>query len=361
MTGAIVDLSDRPTKVRQGEELDIIAVEEFLKDNIEELEGTLEIAQFPSGFSNLTYMIRVGERELVLRRPPFGTKAKTAHDMSREYRILSALHPVFPYVPKPFVYCEDTSIMGCPFFVMERIHGIILRKDLPKGLEMGPVHARRLCENLIDLHYKLHSIDYREVGLGDFGRPEGYVKRQVEGWSRRYLTAKTEDAPGFEEIMGWLDESMRPETARPSIIHNDYKMDNLVLDPGDPLRIIGILDWEMATIGDPLMDLGSSLAYWVQNDDPEEFQSIRLMPTNIPGALTREELVARYSAQSGISIDNFDFYFCFGLFRLAVIAQQIYYRYYHGQTRDKRFKTLIFAVHNLEKTAARVIQHSLLQ
>ena len=353
-----MDVTDRPAKVRQGEELEIRAVEEFLKDSIKDLEGTLDIAQFPSGFSNLTYMIRVGEREFVLRRPPFGTKAKSAHDMRREYRILSALHPVFPYVPKPFVYTEDTSIMGCPFYVMERIQGIILRKDLPKGMEIRPEAALRLCENLIDLHFELHSIDYKEVGLGNFGRPEGYVKRQVKGWSRRYLTAKTENAPDFERIMEWLDKKMPPEKARPSIIHNDYKLDNLVLDPENPLRIIGILDWEMATIGDPLMDLGSSLAYWVQKDDPEEFQSIRLMPTNIPGALTRKELVARYSEQSGISIDNFDFYFCFGLFRLAVIAQQIYYRYYHGQTKDKRFKTLIFAVHNLEKTATKVIEHS---
>jgi len=353
-----MDVTDKPTKVRQGEELKTKAVEEFLKDNIKGLEGTLDITQFPSGFSNLTYMVRVGKKEFVLRRPPFGTKAKSAHDMSREYHILSALHPVFPYAPKPFVYTEDTSIMGCPFYVMERIQGIILRKNLPKELELRPEDARRLCENLIDLHCKLHSIDYKEVGLGNFGKPEGYVKRQVQGWSRRYLAAKTKDAPDFEQIMEWLDVKMPPEKTRPSIIHNDFKLDNLVLDLENPLRIIGILDWEMATIGDPLMDLGSSLAYWVQKDDPEELQSIRLMPTNIPGALTREELVVRYSEQSGISIDNFDFYFCFGLFRLAVIAQQIYYRYFHGQTKDKRFKILIFAVHNLEKTATRVIKQS---
>ena len=352
-----MDIIDRPAKVRQGEELDAKPVEKFLKDHMEGLEGTLEIAQFPSGFSNLTYMISVGETELVLRRPPFGTKAKTAHDMSREYRILSALHPVFPYAPKPFVYCEDTSIMGCPFYVMDHIQGIILRKDLPEGVEMSPEEARRLCENLIDLHCELHSVDYKEVGLENFGRPEGYIKRQVEGWSRRYLAAKTEDAPDFKRIMEWLVKNMPPETARPSIIHNDYKLDNLVLDPENPLRIIGILDWEMATIGDPLMDLGSSLAYWVQKDDAAELQSIRLMPTNIPGALTREELVARYAKKSGFSIDNFDFYFCFGLFRLAVIAQQIYYRYFHGQTRDERFKMLIFAVHILEKTATRVMEH----
>ena len=350
-----MDVTDRASKVRQGEALETKAVEEFLKDNIKGLEGSLDISQFPSGFSNLTYMIRVGKRELVLRRPPFGTKAKTAHDMSREYRILSALHPVFPYAPKPFVYSEDPAIMGCPFYVMERIKGIILRKDLPEGMKMSPGDARRLCENLIDLHLKLHSIDYKKVGLENFGKPEGYVKRQVEGWSRRYLSAKTEDAPDFEKVMEWLNKNMPPESARPAIIHNDYKLDNLVLAPENPLKVIGILDWEMATIGDPLMDLGSSLAYWVQKDDPDTLQSIRLMPTNIPGALTRKELVARYSDKSGISIDNFNFYYCFGLFRLAVIAQQIYYRYYHRQTRDKRFKALIFAVQNLEKTAIRVI------
>ncbi|MBN2283389.1 MAG: phosphotransferase family protein [Deltaproteobacteria bacterium] len=353
-----MDVIDKSVKVREGEELDLKPVETFLKDSVPGLQGELVVEQFPGGYSNLTYLIRVGDRELVLRRPPFGRKAKSAHDMGREYRILSALHPLFPYCPKPLIYAEDDSVMGCPFYVMDRIKGIILRKDLPQGLAFEPKDARRLCENLLDIQCQLHSIDYREAGLEDFGRPQGYVRRQVEGWSERYRQARTPDAPDCEKVMAWLAEKMPGEIDRVSVIHNDYKLDNVVLDPEDPTRITGILDWEMATIGDPLMDLGSSVAYWVEENDPPDLQAIRLMPTNMPGALTRKELVERYVERSGIPIDNFDFYYCFGLFRLAVIAQQIYYRFYHGQTKDKRFQMFIFATKILEATALRVMAES---
>jgi aminoglycoside phosphotransferase (APT) family kinase protein len=349
-----MDLTDKSAQVRQGEEIDLKAIEGFLKDSIPGLEGELTVEQFPSGYSNLTYLIRVGQKDLVLRRPPFGRKAKTAHDMGREYRMLTALNPVFPYCPRPLVYTEDASIMGCPFYVMERISGIILRKDLPKGLSFTPDQMRSLCENLLDVQERLHAVDYRAVGLDGFGKPEGYVKRQVEGWSERYRSARTPDAPTFEAVMEWLHKNMPPDSGKSTVIHNDYKFDNVVLDPKDPLRIIGVLDWEMATLGDPLMDLGSSLAYWVQADDPPELQAVRTLPTNLPGALSRAELVRRYGEKSGTRIDNFDFYYCFGLFRLAVIAQQIYYRYYHGQTADQRFKTLVAAVHCLELTASKV-------
>jgi aminoglycoside phosphotransferase (APT) family kinase protein len=353
-----MDLTDKSTQVRQGEELDLKVVEGYLKDTIPGLSGDLVVEQFPSGYSNLTYLIKVGETDLVLRRPPFGRKAKTAHDMGREYRILSALNPVFPYCPRPLVYTEDEAVMGCPFYVMERFEGIIMRKNLPRGLELSPDQMRTLCENLLDMQFQLHSIDYKAIGLDGFGKPEGYVKRQVQGWSERYRAALTPDAPSFEKVMQWLQENMPPDFARPGIIHNDYKFDNVVLDPGNPLKIIGVLDWEMATIGDPLMDLGSSLGYWVQADDPEDFQAARMLPTNLPGALTRAEMVRRYADKAGISIDNFDFYLCFGLFRLAVIAQQIYYRFYHGQTKDERFKMLIFAIHILESAANRTIAQS---
>ncbi|MDM7935158.1 MAG: phosphotransferase family protein, partial [Methanothrix sp.] len=244
-----MDVLDRPTAIRQGEELDIKTVESFLKDSIPGLDGGLRMEQFPSGFSNLTYLISVGSTELVPRRQPFGRKAKTAHDMGREYRILNALHPVFPYCPKPLVYTEDESIMGCPFYVMERIKGIILRKHLPKGLSFSPDEMRQLCENLLDVQCRLHSIDYKAVGLEGFGKPEGYVKRQVKGWSERYRAARTPDAPDFEEVMQWLQDKMPSDFERPAIIHNDYKFDNVVLNPDNPLEIIGVLDWEMATIG----------------------------------------------------------------------------------------------------------------
>jgi aminoglycoside phosphotransferase (APT) family kinase protein len=355
-----MDFIDAPTRVRQGEELDLRAVESFLKDTIPGLAGELVVDQFPSGFSNLTYLIRVGDKELVLRRPPFGRKAKSAHDMGREYRVMSALNPVFPYCPKPLVYTEDESIMGCPFYVMERIRGIIPRKRFPKGMNLSPEEMRKLCENLLDVHYELHSVDYRKIGLEGLGKPEGYVRRQVEGWSDRYRAACTPDSPDFEDIMAWLKEKMPPDFEKPALIHNDYKFDNVVLDPNNPLKIIGVLDWEMATIGDPLMDLGSSLGYWVQADDPEDIQAVGMLPTNLPGALTRMEMVQRYAEKAGITIDNFDFYLCFGAFRIVVIIQQIYYRYYHGQTKDERFKNLIFGVHIVGKIAQRIIQGSIL-
>ncbi len=349
---------DEPVAIREGEELDVAKTREAIRDAIPGIEGDMSVKQFPSGFSNLTYLVRFGNRDLILRRPPFGKKAKTAHDMAREYRILKALKPHFPYCPEALFFCDDESVMGAQFYVMERIQGTILRKNLPKEMALDEAAARKLSENLVGVLAKLHALDYRVVGLGDFGKPEGYVKRQVEGWSGRYRDARTPDAPDFERVMAWLHEKMPPDSPRAAVIHNDYKFDNAVLDPSDPLSIIGILDWEMATIGDPLMDLGSSLAYWVEAGDPPNLQAIRQMPTNVPGMLTRAEQVALYGKLLGIDVGRFDFYYCFGLFRLAVIAQQIYYRFFHGQTKDERFKMLVFAVKILEETALGVMGRS---
>jgi len=349
-------LTDEATSVRTDEDLDKRKIEAFLRETIPGLHGDITIKQFPSGYSNLTYLISGGDWEMVLRRPPFGKKAKTAHDMGREYRMLTALKPVFPYCPTPLAYTEDESILGCPFYVMERIKGIILRKNLPRGMILTPFDMESLCDELLRIHAELHAVDYRKIGLENFGKPEGYVQRQVDGWCSRYRDARTPDAPDFEEVMSWLHEKMPPESIKPSLIHNDYKFDNVVLDPANPLKIIGVLDWEMATIGDPLMDLGSSLAYWVEKGDPEAMGAIRTLPTNIDGALTRKEMVARYAERSGRNVDNFDFYYGFGLFRLAGIAQQIYYRYYHGQTKDERFGMLVFAVKILEETARKVME-----
>ena len=353
-----MDLSDKSTKVRQGEELDVKVIEPFLKDTLPGLSGPMTVEQFPSGYSNLTYLVRIGNKELVLRRPPFGRKAKTAHDMGREYRILKALNPVFPYCPKPLAYTEDEAILGCPFYVMERIQGIILRRKLPEGLDFTADQMHSLCESLLDVHYRLHSIDYKAVGLEGFGKPEGYVKRQVEGWSERYRNARTPDAPAFEKVMQWLHDKMPPDFSKPSVIHNDFKFDNVVLSPDNPLKVVGVLDWEMATVGDPLMDLGCSLGYWVQSDDPPNLQAVGMQPTVLPGALSRDEVVEGYAEKTGIRIDNFDFYYCFGLFRLAVIVQQIYYRFYHGQTKDERFKMLIMVAHILEEQANKTMEKS---
>ncbi len=346
---------DAPITIRKGEELDILQLETFLKDEIKGLSGPIAIKQFPSGFSNLTYQITANDRELILRRPPFGTKARSAHDMAREFNILKALYSVFPYCPEPYIYSQDKSIIGSSFYVMEKLSGIILRKNLSDGLSFTPKQAKTLSRSYLDIQHQLHSIDYKSIGLEDFGKPKGYLKRQVEGWSKRYRNAKTEDAPDFEEVMTWLDKKQPPDCEKPGIIHNDYKLDNVVLDPENPTKIIGVLDWEMATIGDPLMDLGSSMAYWIQESDSAELLAIRTLPTHIKGFLTREELVERYLKKSGLKIDTFNFYLVFGMFRLAGIAQQIYYRYFHGQTKDKRFAMLIFAVQILEKEAKKII------
>jgi aminoglycoside phosphotransferase (APT) family kinase protein len=328
---------DGATRARAGEELELARIETYIRDTLPGLKGPVGIAQFPGGHSNLTYLITAGDTELVLRRPPPGTKAATAHDMGREYRVLSHLHGIYPYAPKPYAYCEDDSVIGAKFYLMQRFHGIILRKDLPKDMTLSPAQARTLCENVLDAQLLLHQVDYAKAGLADFGKPQGYVARQVKGWSERFARAKTDDVPGCEKVMQWLHDKQPGDSGHVAIIHNDYKFDNVVLDKSDPLKVIGVLDWEMAMLGDPLMDLGCSLAYWVEKTDPPPLQLSRMGPTNLPGMPTRKELIARYASMSGIPIGNIDFYYVFGLFRLGVIAQQIYYRYYHKQVSDPRF------------------------
>ncbi len=351
-----MDYTDQPTEIRKGEGLEVSRVEKFIRDAIPGLSGEMTIQQFPRGHSNLTYLITIGGKLMILRRPPFGTKAKTAHDMSREYSVLKALHSVFPYCPQPLAYTEDVSIIGCSFYLMGRISGIILRRDLPSGLDLTPQQVRQLFENLVNVHVELHAVDYHKIGLSNFGKPQGYVERQVLGWSKRYRAARTPDAPDCESVMAWFQERMPPDSENPAVIHNDFKLDNVMLDKENPTKIIGVLDWEMATIGDPLMDLGSSLAYWVESGDPPEIQAIRTIPTHLEGALSRKQMIEYYGELSGRSIEGFSFYYCFGLFRLAVIAQQIYYRYYHGQTNDERFKGLIYAVGVLGKVARGIVE-----
>lgn len=346
---------DKATKIRPGEEINVQAVGDYLKANVDGLSGDIEVSQFPSGFSNLTYQIRADNMQMVLRCPPIGAKVDKGHDMEREFKVLSALYPVFPRCPKPLVYCDDKSVIGAPFFVMEKLSGIILRQNLPEGLTLSEDQMRKLCENLTDTLAEIHNIDMEAAGLTHIGRPQGYVKRQVQGWSARYKKAVTPDAPGFEAVMEWLADQMPADTDRPVMVHNDYKMDNLVLDPASPETITGILDWEMATYGDPFMDLGNGLAYWVQADDPPHVQAMRTMPTHLPGAMTRQQIIERYGAKTGRDVSGFDYYLCFGMFRLAVIAQQIYNRFYHGLTQNKRFAMLIYGVQALEKTALDIV------
>jgi aminoglycoside phosphotransferase (APT) family kinase protein len=347
---------DRPTPVRQGEELDLEALAAYLQAQLPGLDVSgLEVLQFPSGHSNLTYLLRLGERELVLRRPPFGARIKTAHDMRREYNILSHLIQVYSKVPRPLAYCEDEAVMGVPFYLMERLKGVILRSFKPEGLELSAPKMRALAENFVDNLVEIHQVDYQAAGLGDLGRPEGYVRRQIEGWTQRYHNASTDDIPDIQRVADWLAGHMPPETGA-AMIHNDYKYDNLVLDPDDLGRIIGVLDWEMATIGDPLMDLGTSLGYWIDPQDAPEVKAMTFGLTTLPGNLSRREVAERYAQKSGRDLSNVCFYYVYALFKIAVIVQQIYARYKAGFTQDERFAALIFAVRVLGSTAARAIE-----
>jgi aminoglycoside phosphotransferase (APT) family kinase protein len=349
---------DSSAIVRSGEELDTEKLDRYLRQYISDLAFTaLQVEQFPSGHSNLTYLLRVGEREMVLRRPPFGAKIKTAHDMGREYHILLRLADVYARVPRVLAYCEDESVLGAPFYVMERIKGIILRASAPKGLDLNPATMRALSENLVSNLVEIHAVDYEAAGLGELGRPAGYVRRQIEGWTQRYMNARTDDIPAVERVAAWLADHMPPDTnARGTLIHNDYKYDNLVLAPDDLARIIGVLDWEMATIGDPLMDLGTSLGYWVDPGDPPELQALRFGVTILPGNLNRRELVEHYARLSGRDVSNILFYYVYALFKIAVIGQQIYARYKAGLTQDARFARLIDAVRVLGQTGLLAIE-----
>jgi len=351
-------LTDRPGAIRQGEELDARAIDTYLKAHISDLRGEPQISQFPGGASNLTYLLRYADRELVLRRPPFGSKAKSAHDMGREFRILNQLRNAFPYCPQAFVHCTDESVIGAEFYVMQRLDGIILRADLPTELQLTPAQTTTLCKSFIDRLVELHQVDYQACGLAELGKPDGYVARQIKGWSERYDNARTPDAPGWQEVRTWLEEKMPADHPRPAIVHNDYRFDNVILDASDPLRIIGVLDWELTTLGDPLMDLGNTLAYWIEADDPAPVQLMRRQPSNAPGMLTRQAFVDYYAERAGIEIKCFDFYYIYGLFRLAGIVQQIYYRYYHGQTADKRFASFVQMNALLEKMALGVVARS---
>jgi aminoglycoside phosphotransferase (APT) family kinase protein len=347
---------DRPTDVRPGESLDVERLGPVLRDALD-VDGEVEVLQYPSGWSNLTYMLRIGDTDVVLRRPPFGSKPKTGHDMKREHDVLAALYGTYPYCPRPLLYCDDEAIVGSPFYVMERIEGVIVRRDFPPELCLSPADIGAVFNRVIDAQAELHAIDVGAVGLEDFGKPEGYVERQIKGWNRRYRRARTPDVPDCEDVMAWLEDNQPADSGHDCLIHNDFRLDNVVLDPADPKRIVGVLDWEMATLGDPLMDLGASLAYWVEQSDPPAFQAIRMMPANADGAPTRSEVVARYRSKSGLEIGDFGFYYCYGLFRLAGIVQQIYFRAYHGQTGDPRFKELNLKVSLLAEAAENVIDN----
>ena len=330
-------LHDKAGAVRKEDAFDSAAMSAWLSSTVDGLGELVEVAQYPGGASNLTYLLRYADRELILRRPPVGSKAASAHDMRREYQVQRQLRPVYPYVPAVLALCTDDAVLGSDFYVMERIEGIILRGDLPAGLALGQEQARSLALRTFDRLVELHEVDHVAAGLADLGKGAGYVERQVSGWTRRYARARTDGAPDFGPVTDWL-AAHQPEEVRLCVIHNDFRFDNVVLDGPETLDVVGVLDWEMATLGDPLMDLAGSVAYWIQADDDPTAQLLRRQPSHLPGMPTRAEIVDYYCDRTGLSTKDWTFYEVFGQFRLAVIMQQIYYRYRAGQTHNEAFQ-----------------------
>jgi len=337
---------DQAQAVRPGEELDVNAVDSWLKGHVNGITELPKITQYSGGASNWTYCLDYPEKSLILRRAPNGTKAKGAHDMGREFKLQSALKPVYQHVPKMLAMCDDENIIGSDFYVMEKLSGIIPRKNLPKNLIVTPEQTRTLCENVLDSFVQLHQVDHQAAGLDHLGKGAGYTERQISGWSERFSKAKTWNVPSGKYVMRWLEANM-PSEERICITHNDFRFDNLVLAQDDYTKILGVLDWELATLGDPLMDLGNTLAYWIEPTDDFLAQSTRRQPTHLEGMMTRQQVVDYYCKKMNIEVDDFTFYEVYGLFRLAGIVQQIYYRYHHGQTNNPAFKHFGIFVHYL--------------
>lgn len=340
--------------VRPDEQLDTTKVADFLKDKLDGTDQPLSIQQFGGGAANLTYLLKYGDsHDYVLRRPPLGPVAPSAHDMAREYKVLSVLHQVFPYAPRAFLFSDDDDIVGAPFFVMERRYGTVVRRSLPDHYAAMSDAPRKMSEALIDTLAQLHAIDYSALGLDDLGKPDGFIERQIAGWYRRWHKAKLEDNPIVDETHQWLNDHL-PESMASTLVHNDYKLDNTMLADDDPSKMIAVFDWDMCTLGDPLADVGALLAYWTQSDDPPLVQTTASMPVGDSGFLTRKQLIERYAEKSGRDVSDIRFYHVLGVFRLAVILQQIYIRYVRGQTQDERFARLGQVVDALILTAQQV-------
>jgi aminoglycoside phosphotransferase (APT) family kinase protein len=343
--------------VRAGEDLDWQRLTDWLRERLPacgiaglDVSRAPEIAQFPGGHSNLTYMIRFGNAEIVVRRPPFGPVAPTAHDVGREFRWLSAMHRVFPLAPRPYVRCDDTNVIGSVFYAMERRHGLVIRAEEPAHAA-NPASRRRISEALIDTLADLHAVDVEANGLSPLGKPAGFVERQVRGWSERWQRSQTTPLPEMDALASWLRDRLPPDPPAPSVVHGDFKLDNIMLDMNDVGRIVAIFDWEMSALGDPLVDLGILLAYWAPTAPPEQRDALTTV-THRPGYFTRDEILDRYSRRSGRDLTHIGFYEIFALFKIAVVVQQIYYRYVQGQTSDARFATFDARVAYLARHAA---------
>jgi aminoglycoside phosphotransferase (APT) family kinase protein len=340
--------------VRAGERFDVPPLAELLARSGLPSDG-LVVEQFPAGHSNLTYLLRSGAWEAVLRRPPLGPVAPRAHDMPRECRILERLHPVFPLAPRPYLFCEDESVIGAPFYLMERRQGLLLDTEFPPGWRAEPALHAAISESLVRTMVDLHAVDWQSADLGVIGRPEGYLERQVRGWIDRYERARTRELPEVVTLTAWFARHL-PASPAPTMIHNDYKLNNVLLAPSDPTRLRAVLDWEMATVGDPLSDLATTLVYWAEPGDTEVLGGLKSV-TAAPGFLRRHEVVELYARLSGRDLRDFDFYQAFATFKVAVILQQIYYRFFRGQTDDQRFKDHERVATNLIRRAASIAGH----
>jgi aminoglycoside phosphotransferase (APT) family kinase protein len=346
--------------IRKGEELDFHALEKYLRLHLKEVfpqdldSFDIEFRQFPGGHSNLTYLIHIGPHEFVLRRPPFGPVAPTAHDMPREYKLLAAINPVFNLAPRPYLLCEDSSIIGVPFYLMERRRGFVIRREMPPEIEDSLDLRLRISQSLVDTLARLHQVDIYSTGLASLGKPVGFVTRQVRGWADRWQRAKTSEVAEIDRIIGWLNERIPPEPDESSpatLVHNDFKLDNVMLDLADPARIVAVLDWEMCTVGDPLVDLGILLCYWPEKNDVEARRDSISSVTTEPGWMTRAEIIRRYAQKTGRDVSGIKFYEVFAIFKIAVVIQQIYFRYVRGQTRDERFAGFGARVEGLARAA----------
>lgn len=350
--------ADKPRSVRAGEELDLTTLNDYLRVTAPGMGTILEVRQYPGGFSNLTYWLKTDRAEYVLRRPPFGAAIKGGHDMGREFRVLSLLKGHYNKIPAPVVFCDELAVLGAPFYIMQRVEGIILRAAMAPALQLSPERMRLLAEALIDNLATIHALDIQATGLIQLGKPEGYVQRQVEGWIKRYHTAETDTIPAMHRVENWLVENY-PTGQSPAFLHNDYKYDNVVLAPeslsgGAAVVIRGVLDWEMATVGDPLMDVGATLAYWSETGDSPAYRQFNL--TWLPGNLTRKEVAERYAQKSGRDLTHILFYYVFGLYKNAVIAQQIYARWKQGHSQDARFGHLLPMIKELASKAETALE-----
>ncbi len=343
------------TEIRAGEELNTENLQTFLRENLNVKTDEITISQFPAGSSNLTYCVKIGETEYVLRRPPFGNQVKSAHDMSREFNVLSKLSTIYKPAPKPLLFCDDENVIGAEFYLMERRKGLIIRGKSPEILENSPELQKKVCKSFIENLAELHALDYKKIGLENLGKPEGYANRQVEGWTKRYFNAKTDEHIELESAIKWLNANM-PNSDGATLVHNDYKFDNVMLDPENLTEIIAVLDWELTTVGEPLMDLGTTLGYWMSADVDAELLNMPFNPRVLMENISRRELVDIYAEKSGRNVSNILYYYVFGTFKIAVIAQQIYFRFTKGFTKDNRFANFNIFVNSLGKIAAGSIE-----